>query len=278
MMLALGVVSVIGSALILQAPQGNFVVQGVVQDQRGSPLVGAEVVVTQVAVRVLTNAKGEFRIERLPVGSYSLIARYPGYSAASRAVQVPDSSRERMVISLTSSPYLLEDLNVIARRRGLFGVVGDHSLRPRPGARVTVRGRTRSSTLTDSSGRFDFVELEPGAHVVTVSLDGFGTRQFLVTIPGNGMKEVGVLLGVDSDDSPMAKKLEVALVDLSRRIALNSDVHPSHMTQEELRQYEGSKLCDIPKLRVAIRAELVGPVRIFVCGPADYPVVVKRSG
>src|SRR4051794_2092689 len=59
----------------------------------------------------------------------------------------------------------------------IAGRVADETGLSLPGVTVTVQGADISRTFsTDSSGRFRFLELAPGAYTLTSSLEGFATN------------------------------------------------------------------------------------------------------
>lgn len=64
---------------MLRVSRGNATLRGTVRNMRGQPVVGARVAVWSTGVEVATNANGQFSMESLPGGTYTLEARALGF-------------------------------------------------------------------------------------------------------------------------------------------------------------------------------------------------------
>ncbi len=74
---------VLASSLAAQQTAGK--IEGTVTDDKGAPVASAQVTIVGTSFGALTDNKGYYFINNVPVGSYTLQARFIGYTAA----QVP---------------------------------------------------------------------------------------------------------------------------------------------------------------------------------------------
>ena len=90
-------------------------IKGSVIDSTHMPLEGASVVLKQNQRVFPTNAKGEFKIEKLSPGSYDISVSYVGYKTKELAVEVNQKEKE-VTIVLEKSPFLKDEFVVEATR------------------------------------------------------------------------------------------------------------------------------------------------------------------
>src|SRR6476660_1500955 len=72
--------------------------------------------------------------------------------------------------------WLLMAQPVFAQSRGIGGVVRDPQQAVIPGAQVVLtntRSSVKTTTITDSQGRYSFTSLSPGSYVLEVQATGF---------------------------------------------------------------------------------------------------------
>lgn len=79
-------------------------ITGTVTDNRGTPLIGATVMLTGTSLGAMTNTYGMFRIENIPSGSYSLRASMVGMgeNTIEKAIVTTD---EVLDLRFTLTPY-----------------------------------------------------------------------------------------------------------------------------------------------------------------------------
>src|SRR3989442_15471868 len=83
--LALGYASAMAllvAASSLAAQQTSGKIEGTVTDQQGGPIANAQVSIVGTAFGALTNDKGYYFINNVPIGTYTLRARFIGYTPA----------------------------------------------------------------------------------------------------------------------------------------------------------------------------------------------------
>ncbi len=171
--------------LIKQEPGGG--IRGHVVDAIGKPIESAEIVqknplhstllgeigLPQRRILHTTNAKGEFEIDSLPEGTFTLQARHQNYCPAEQKVKV-----ERGEVTENVEFQLVQG-GVIS------GVVlAKVDLQPIAGATVKLStGSTFLSMLpgaaeaeTDQNGLFDLIKLEPGTYSLTATAEDFADK------------------------------------------------------------------------------------------------------
>lgn len=140
-----------------------------VADWNGAP-VGA---VMGETLRARGHADGMFRIEGVPVGVYTIVARAPGAGQGRIDVTILPKDAQRNVGDI-----------VLERGLEIGGIVRDPNERAIGGAAVRavpIRAGTSPESLVEAAsgpdGRFVIVGLEAGPHMVMVEAEGHGGDQ-----------------------------------------------------------------------------------------------------
>ena len=108
--LAIGIVT---SPLAAQEVAGK--VEGTVTDQAGAPVANAQVFVVGTSFGAVTNDKGYYFINNVPVGTYSMRAQFIGYAPSEvRAVRVLGGQTLTVPIKMQSSAVVLTGITVTA--------------------------------------------------------------------------------------------------------------------------------------------------------------------
>src|SRR5690606_29317620 len=158
-----------------QAPTGRIVGR-VIEDETGSPLKGARVYIEGTVRGGVTDARGEFRIERIPVGERVLVIEYIGRRTERRAFSVRADDEVRLEVRLVGQPLVISEVVVSTTREAesiqrtpvSVGVVSGEELR-----------RSRPTHPSDIMGKV------PGVWVNVTGGEGHMTaiRQPLTTDP-----------------------------------------------------------------------------------------------
>ena len=98
--------------------RGRGELRGVVRSLDGEPIEGARVALLSGASEARTNARGEFVLQGLPLGTHTIEARAIGYVPGQVIADIVEFRREPAeLVLLDVSAYLLETVRVAAVRR-----------------------------------------------------------------------------------------------------------------------------------------------------------------
>jgi carboxypeptidase family protein len=115
--LALGL-GVLTTAAIAQQPaptaRTDFVTGRVVDDSARA-IAGAEVLILVLDLRALTGADGQFRLDRVPVGSWTLVVRAIRFLPDTQVVRVTALGASLGAVVLHSSPVILPELEATGK-------------------------------------------------------------------------------------------------------------------------------------------------------------------
>ncbi|HKJ03483.1 MAG TPA: carboxypeptidase-like regulatory domain-containing protein, partial [Longimicrobiales bacterium] len=84
-------------------------VTGRVVDAAGAPVKDARIVVVELDRVVVSDAQGDFALEGVPAGTYTVEVRRVGYRTLETRVSVPSADAVRFVLDV--SPFALDPLN-----------------------------------------------------------------------------------------------------------------------------------------------------------------------
>ncbi|MFQ3545546.1 carboxypeptidase regulatory-like domain-containing protein [Halobacillus rhizosphaerae] len=146
----------------------------VINQQTGDPITGA-----QIEVRVLdingavvqttfTNNSGEFLVDQLAPGTYTVLASAPFFQTNVATVTVPPGGQESILIALTPNPGTIEGT-----------LTSDATGDPLVGAIVQVVNQNNvqlGTVITDQFGQYSVTGLAPGNYNVIASAEGFQTK------------------------------------------------------------------------------------------------------
>jgi len=93
-------------------PSGKL--RGIVKSRDGEPLVGATVLVKELKRGTSTNADGQYDIENLPAGTYTVEVSYISYQSANRKVTIRDNETTHEDFVLESSVIHIGGVEVVA--------------------------------------------------------------------------------------------------------------------------------------------------------------------
>ena len=151
--------------------QGDLTLEGRVIDRNDAPAAGALVTLSsQPAREVKTAADGGFRFDRLPPGSYTLVARTADASAGPLEVTLGPETTP-VVLRLRRSAALVVSVIDGGTRRAIAA------------AAVELRGVALYTAVTGGDGRATIAGVAPDRYVVVAGAAGYGKSHASVRVP-----------------------------------------------------------------------------------------------
>ena len=151
------------------SPPGTITGQ-VTDSSNGIPIAGATI--TYNGGATTTDSNGNYTVTSIASGTQTLSAAANGYTPSSQIVTVPAGGTATANFALVPEPS------------SIGGVVYDSVTGTQiAGATVSYVG---GSTATDSLGRYDFPNVDPGPYTVTASAPGYVTASKEVIVPPVG--------------------------------------------------------------------------------------------
>lgn len=168
------------------------VITGTVRDRNTQePLVGVTVQVVGTSLAGASNATGNFRIENIPIGSYSVQATYLGYEPETKYnISVSAGNAQIITFELAETSNALQEVEVTANRRQTAAVAD--LISPN-----SVQSLSTEEIRSNPGGNFDIskvVQVLPG---VASSGTGSGSRNDLVIRGGAPNENVYYLDGIE---------------------------------------------------------------------------------
>ena len=157
MMLAL-----LPAAMPFDMTGGTGAIAGRVTDAAGAPIQHAQVAVVGTSISALTDARGGYRLNKVPEGTWTVCASYVGYSRAEApAVTVVAGKTAMQHFTLKASAVQLEEVTVV-----------DQAGKPRAAApaderrdEVTFRRQTPASISPEGRRALGAANMQPGVVV-----------------------------------------------------------------------------------------------------------------
>lgn len=101
--------------------QNNGSISGTVKSADGKPIEGATISIAILKVSVITNDEGEFRISRVPEGTYMVTAKYLSLQARDQEVAVTIGKSVNVKFVMTETSEELEEVSISSGRINKFG-------------------------------------------------------------------------------------------------------------------------------------------------------------
>jgi hypothetical protein len=248
-----GVVAVIvacaPSGALAQKP-GLATLSGVVKDADGKPISGVNIDVG-AKKHAVTDDRGKFRIDKLPVDSVVMIVRRLGLVPQTIELNLVAGEND-VTVTMEQVPQVLDAVRNATEQTGLFGVVGDTAFEIVPGATVSTIVHKATAT-TNAKGQFYFDPVKPGSDMVDVRKLGYRPRIVSFTMPVKGGQRVAIWLvplpaGLDARAmrrlSAPSNALVQELFDFGQRRRWASSTRSMFATREQLAQYANGMLAD----------------------------------
>ncbi|MFQ5690870.1 MAG: TonB-dependent receptor [Gemmatimonadota bacterium] len=189
-----------------QAQEGT-VVGRVLGADTGRPLAGAQVSIVELQIGAVADEEGEYRIDDVPAGSYTLQVRSLGFEPVERSIQVQAGQVLTVDVRLEVEPIKLGDLIVTPRRQAEIA-------REVPITQTVFDSEQMEEADINRPG--DFLELTPNA--TFISSQNTGTGAFIslrgIAQQRNTQTPVAVVIDDVLDISPL--QFDQALYDIER--------------------------------------------------------------
>ena len=147
----------------------------------------------------MTNEAGEYTIDGVPAGTYSLGAVKTGYLLRD-AMGVVLQSKDTTQVNLVCKADSTLTLGAIAGVVDTVNLQGVHQ--PMDGVKLTLRdslGATLATTYSSDDGEFVFYDVADGTYTLLASADGYLTSApLLAVITGGSIANVTITLAEDS--------------------------------------------------------------------------------
>lgn len=180
------------SALVFLLISGAALAQGtlrgaIVDSLDNSPLIGANVYLQGTALGSATNLEGQYRIDRIPEGTYTLKVSYIGYVTKSLSVAVQNN--QTLTVNAGLKPDILEGQEVIVTSQA-FGQAAAINRQITSNTIINVVSEEKIQELPDANaaesvGRLPGVSLiRSGGEASKVILRGLEDRFTNITIDG----------------------------------------------------------------------------------------------
>lgn len=182
---------VVSALLVPQAvcrAQFSASLTGVVRDVTGAPLADVSVSLLGETTVTRSDTAGRFTLRDIAPGGHTTLFRRLGYRSVEYRWTARANAGLEIAVAMTPLPQQLGRVVVEAsgasRRRGTSSIAGsvtDSAGRPVSGADVRLLG-SGLSTVTDSSGQFDFRQLAAGSYIVRARRRGLLSGTYVMQI------------------------------------------------------------------------------------------------
>ncbi len=116
-LLAVSMLCVLLNGVVLA--EERYSVHGkVIDGDADKPLIGANVTIVELQRGSATNRRGEFIIDNITEGSYTLRVDFIGYAAYEQLIVIPDGVKEDIIVELYSTPIKIDDIIITATPTG----------------------------------------------------------------------------------------------------------------------------------------------------------------
>lgn len=186
--LALAIVlsfSLISSSALAQAAKG--IIAGAVIDATGAAVPGAEIKLAPLAVTVVSDGQGSFRLPEVPAGAYKLTVSYVGFDSQTTDVVVSAGKTLELTLALKTASTSEEVLVTAERPHGEAESINetrsaDNLLQVMPSEVITS---LPNANVADAIGRFPSVTLyRIEGEGVYIQVRGTEPRLTNVTVDG----------------------------------------------------------------------------------------------
>jgi len=173
------------------------------------PLSEAIVELPLLGIRTISDARGRFEIENVPLGQHVVQAQRLGYGVLTATLDFPGSSN--LVLLLRKGPA--GDLDAPGTVEGR--VIDGMGNRPLADVDISVLGQRRARTVSNQNGRFRLRNIDPGLVEVRFIRIGYAPRTATLIVQPNRTTEVSATM--------VTQPIELEAIQVTAR--------PSHLEQ-----------------------------------------------
>lgn len=241
-------------------PVASSSINGIITNASGTPLFGVNVALLAEDGGTVSDSTGRFALREIRPGGHTLLFRRIGYRSVERRLTLQAGSNTQIAVTMTAIPQQLARIVVEApgvnRRRGtssIGGTVADSAGHSVIGADVRLLG-TGLSTMTDSSGTFQFQGLVAGSYIVRARQQGL--------LAGNAVMQIA-----DEDN----RDIQMKLYGL-----------PAKTKPKDISSASGYGVADMAfaafdrRVRSRMSTVLLGPADMFRADRASMDFVVRQ--
>lgn len=199
---------IIGQLFVAHAQQKPTVIAGVVQDEKGSPIDFATVVLVDTKKSDLTNEQGEFKLKMGAGGTYKLKIQHVSYESAELSVKVEEGAQVHKKIVLKAKEAILDD--VVLQVKSPVEKVRESAYNV-----IAIDAKPLYNSSLDVSGALDRVSgvkvRKDGAEGsdYTFSMNGFSGRHIRFFLDGVPMEGFGSEFKINNIPITMVDRIEV---------------------------------------------------------------------
>lgn len=210
--------STLDSAVARPAPvrRGRSTLSGVVRNELGEPLAGAQLMVWGSGGSTTTRDDGRFTIAGLPAGTQTVEARYVGYAPARRTVNLQSGHTVATVITMSERADVLDEVTVYGAAKQLQNHLAAFNQRRKLGFGRFI---TREDIEKQRPLRFtDLLRSTPGLRLVATGGLNYTIVASHGSMSGGACRPLifidGVALVNSEDLDMMVEPQEVAAVEI----------------------------------------------------------------
>lgn len=184
-------------------------IAGTVRNSQGAPVAGATVLLPGMAKSTVSDARGEYSLTGIPLGTRSVTVRRLGFSPAHISLDLTSGEVHKVDAVLADYVLVMDPMYVIARREKAFASIGFTSRKRQGLGQFRVRGdfeRDNPRFLSDIVGKMRGIHVEyvEGRRV----LRGVGAGAECVALIVDGMHwESTIDQGGDFDDAVLPEQI-----------------------------------------------------------------------
>ncbi len=150
--------------------RGNGKLRGLIKSATGQPVRGARVQVWGSGIEAVTNAAGQFAMQSLPSGTYTLESRALGYMPRKTPVDVPDGAEGTMELEMAVFVPTVDTLRIRANRDPVYDPLAEFERRRKSGFGYFIDEETLSKR--NPMYMSDVFRMTPGMTIMPGQLSG----------------------------------------------------------------------------------------------------------